>query len=291
MLAPARIGLPEGMITDAAEATKCLLEVSNRANMLAPIAQVPSIPENYRLSLVVIHFFTDGDWLTGDGRPHTQAKKYDKLSNGTWYQTENGKLALHKGALRQLAAAAGLSISTENLSKEANYWVIRAKATIKDLDGGKRFMTATKELDLRPGSTTIETWERQAEESAKRGGYQNKGAGRRVQQSREAGYRMAESKAVNAVIRDILSVQTAYTKTDARKPFVYPKLTWVATTDEAKKMQAAAELGIVEQIYNSQPKKEQRVIIDAEAELVEGEIPVGVKDEDGDYEDWEGQTT
>jgi len=237
-LAPGALGLPEGLVDDVRAVAESLDHLDRLGvNLLAPVTRIDFIPPGYRLAFRAVMFpcedYPDGEgWVRIGGR----------LTNGTWYESEGGGLALHKPALRQLASAAGLSWETWDTSTDTNRWTIKAVARHRTMDGQWRQVSAMKDLDLRDDGPVVPTWEADAKR-------QGKSAGTRVLKAREHGGRMAEAKAVNAVIRDTLGLRTSYPLVLAQRPFVFPMLVWAPVTSEALQLQAAVELGVVSQLY------------------------------------------
>lgn len=232
-LAPGALGLPEGLI-DRAEDVADALEHLHRlqVNLLAPLTRIDFIPPGYRLAFRAVVFPTDGQWVDAAG----------VKTNGTWYTTEGGGYALHKAALRQLAAAAGLSWETFDVSRELNRWIVKAVGRLRTMDGQWRQVSAMKDLDLRDDGPVLPTWRAEAVKG-------KRDAEKRILKAREFGGRMAESKAVNALIRDALGLRASYPENLARRAFVFPLLIFCPDTPEARQLQAAVELGVVGQLY------------------------------------------
>jgi hypothetical protein len=231
-IAPKTLGLPTGLIADVAEVGEAIEHLHRLGvNVLAPVTRIQYLPPGFRLAFRAVLFPFDGEWSTVGG----------VKTNGTWYSTDGG-FALLKASLRQLAAAAGLSWDTVDTSRDRNRWTIKATGRIRTMDGAWRELSATKDWDLRDDGPIVPTW---AAEAGRKGG----DAEKRVLKAREHGGRMAESKAVNAMIRDALGLRSSYSADLARRPFVFPLLVYVPETAEARQLQAAVELGVVGQLY------------------------------------------
>jgi len=223
---PSNYGLPVAPVTDVALVQDALATALSRGcNLLAPLTQLQSLPPDHEIALVVVAFPVDGQWRN--------------KSNGTWYEVDGGKVALHRGALDKLASAAGLSSVPAHCNVELvekNYW--RAKYTVrgKGFDGVERQITKSVEFDVRDGS---------AEQSK---------AGRGLRTVRAFGARHAESKAANRAIRSFLGLNGSYTKDEAARPFVFPKLRWVPDMSDPmiKRMVAAKQLGVIDQLFGAQ---------------------------------------
>jgi hypothetical protein len=148
--------------------------------------------------------------------------------HGDVYLLKNiGKYALTKVGLMRLEAIAGITGWTTNVEhnripNEKGQLVpdpLHVKATayaeIEDIDGTKRGKPQTFELDLNDGSP-------QAEKMVKtRDGQRDY---RELTQARINIVRLAESKAMNAVRRDLLNLQATFTQAELRKPFVIMRL-------------------------------------------------------------------
>lgn len=261
---PASLGLPEGLTDSVKAVTDALTTLENLGiNLLAPLTRIEFIPPGYRLGFRAVLFpFGDPSTCGQDGSPWRNVG--GKRTNGTWYEAEDGAFALHKSPLRQLAAAAGLSWITEDQSPGPAHWKIRAVGRIRNFDGAWRTVSAMKDLDLSDTGPIVGAWAAEAQRKG-RGG-----ADVRILKAREVGGRMAESKAVNALIRDALGLRTAYPPNMARRPFVFPFLVWVPETAEARQLQAAVEYGVIDQVYGPASRgkvyAEAGTVIDGQAE-------------------------
>jgi len=258
-IVPTALGLPEGLIDDPAVIRDSISHLMNQGvNLLAPLARIQFIPPNYQAAFRSVLFPLEGQWI----------RKGGKQSNGLWYEVDRGQLALLKVSLRQLAAAANISWTTEDLSKQTNRWVVKATAYMRTMDGSSRSLTNTKDLDLRDDGSLVQSWQAQAKKKGRN-------ADARILKAREFGNRMAESKAINAVIRDMLGIKATYSPEEAARPFVFPYLVYIPESADAKRMQAAQALGIVDQIYG--PTSQGRVladpssIVDVESEEIEAD--------------------
>lgn len=228
-LDPGRAGLPALPVTDVAMVADALEHAQQAGlNVLAPLTKLQIIPPNYQVSIRVV-IFPLGGWRSGT------------YSNGVWYKTDGGGLALHKPALRQLAAAAaaGMSWDTERTDDQTNpnRWEYKAIGRVRNMDGQWRTVTASKEVDLRDESPMVQDMIASAKKRRRDPWVQ-------IQKARTAGGRMAEAKAINALIRSALGIQGSYTREQAARPFVFPLLIYIPpNTREVRLLQAAVELG------------------------------------------------
>jgi len=219
---PTTLGLPARPVTDLALVQDALSHVQHQANVLAPMTTLDYLPPDHVVGFRVVLFDADGQW---DGK-----------SNGTWYRVDGGKLALHRSALDKLAQAAGISTVDSKIEVIGPYqWKCTHTVQLKGFDGQTRRIVRSKVLDLADGSP----------EAGK--------AGRGLANARAHGPQLCESKAANRAIRAALGLKGAYTPQEARRPFVFPVLTWVPDQDdpEIRRMVAAKELGLVDQLFGS----------------------------------------
>jgi hypothetical protein len=224
---PSELGLPEEPTADPHRVGAALLEAAQRGcNVLAPTTLIDFVPPDHMLSIRVVQFPVEG--MQG------------ATSNGTWYKTDGGKYALHRSALDMLAAAAGIStVSSIVSSPERFYWRATNTIRMKTFEGTWRTIVASREVDLRDGSA-----------DAKKLLDGNNGA-KALQNARIHGPQVCETKARNRAIRAAIGIKGAYSPDEAERPFVFPALTWKpdVSDPEVKRMVAATELGIVEQVY------------------------------------------
>lgn len=114
-----------------------------------------------------------------------------------------GEVALTAIGLQKIANCAGISLITRRTDPRTllQYWEFQAVASWTGLDGAKQIRTATKEWDLRDGAEQIK-------------GFTPK----QISEARKHGARNAETRAINAVIRQ-LGVKQKYTVQELQKPF------------------------------------------------------------------------
>lgn len=232
-IAPEDLGLPSGKVYEPDLATDALEHARKAgATVLTALVAFDHIPTHYAVVMRTVAFEADSGW---EGK-----------SNGSYYKVDGGGLALHKAPLRMLAAAAGAEITTERMDgrETPNRWEFRATVSVKTMDGALRRIQATKEIDLRDGSGTVEEWRRTARAA-------NRGADVRIFKAREHGLRVAEAKAVNAAIRSALGLPVSMTQEQASKPYVFPVLVYSPPTGNPAidAMVAAMEMGIVDQVF------------------------------------------
>lgn len=172
-------------------------------NVLLPTTRIDYIPDGHSVSLRI---------LTLDPTPPDEN---GKGGGGDVYLPESGdrtKLAPTGRALARLSAAAGINwdpIRSRRVddASEPHYCHYLAVGWVQDFDGSWRCISADKEVDLREGSTTIQSWKP-----------------KRLAIAREHILRLTQTKARNAAIRQALAMKQAYTPEELKRPFIVPKL-------------------------------------------------------------------
>lgn len=136
---------------------------------------------------------------------------------------KDGEVALTKVALNRIARAAGISWDPVRSGRlddgsDPHYVHFRSVGYIRDLDGSRRTLVGEKEIDLRDGNPTIFTDDPQRMNTKARG-FTKAWSGARLEGAREHILAMAESKAMNRVVRS-LGVKQKYLRAEiAAKPF------------------------------------------------------------------------
>lgn len=236
-LSPEAIGLPAAPLTDPHDVQEVLEHLGKIANLLGPVMALTEIPPDYALVFRVVAF--DPEIRGGES------------SNGVWYKQQRG-LALHKPALRQLVAAAGIADVPEQSGRLDDGRVpyiatVRVVISVPRLDGSRLPVGATKTVDLRDGSPeyrNITKGAKNEEEAAKLAG-----------EARRFIERLAESKAKNAAIRDALAIRQVYTYDEARRPFVFPHLVYVPPdTAEVRAIRTLHALNAPASVYGAAMK-------------------------------------
>jgi len=196
------------------------LEDWNRAgaHVLCPMVDFSTLPPGHALVATGVKL---------DPNPETG----DVYAGTPWLS--GGRIALSKVGLRKLADCAGMSITTDSESPYPNYWKVKATAKRTGLDGAQELRESTFEWDLRDGSA------RAAPMTPKQ-----------LTQARLHGLRHCETRAINAVIRELGVLQT-YRPEALSKPFVVVRLMYQPDmTDPATRHLAdAAHFGAVGQLY------------------------------------------
>ena len=225
---PATLGLPPDPITDINEARNALTHAANKhCNLLAPLTKLNYLPESYQMVIRTVF-----------APPLKQGNRKKGDSNGYWWVTENGKPALTRASLDQLAQAAGITDVDSRIDCPEPYlWICTHTIAMRDLDGRERRVTRSKEVDLRDGAPLT----------------QGK-SDRNVKRAREHGAQVCQSKAANRCIRAALGVKGSYEWDESEKPFVFPVLQFVPNMADPMiaRMVAAKELGVIDNLFGAQ---------------------------------------
>lgn len=114
-----------------------------------------------------------------------------------------GEVALTTMGLQKIASCAGISLDTQRTDPRTIplYWEFKAMASWTGFDGATQRRAATKEWDLRNGSEQLKGF-----------------TANQISEARKHGSRNAETRAINAVIRQ-LGIKQKYTVDELRKPF------------------------------------------------------------------------
>lgn len=240
---PGSIGLPERALNELALVTDALQRAEKSgAHLLIGMTNIDFLPEDYRVSFRVVCFDTT---FTPDQK--------EKRSNGTFYVVEGGGYALHRSALDRLAAAAGLTWVKDGCHRVDDgevkfFWKWRMTGKYRDFDGDTREIAREKELDLTDDSPLLYKW---VEGEGNRKGEIRRISEKQIRGMREHGAALCESKAANRVIRASLGLKGSYTKEDAARPFVLPKLVYNPDMNDPmiRTMRAASEFGMVDALF------------------------------------------
>lgn len=220
--------LPSGPVRSPAEGTQALTRaVDAGAILLAPRTAIGEIPVGYELLVRAVRF------PTGGGK-----EANGKWSNGVWYTTDGGGLALHRSSLDQLAQLAGISSVPDacRVVEMTRYcWKATHTVRVRDLNGTWRTAVGNRIVDARGPNADL---------SIPQGD-------KLLRTLREHGPAQAESKARNRAIRAALGIRGSYTPEEANRPFVCPVLQWKPDMSDpiVRQMVAASELGITDRVY------------------------------------------
>ena len=240
-------GLPSRPVTEAALISQAFALAKDRGcNLIGAETTISYVPPGYSVVFRLVRF--------------------DPTAPKTWYKTDDG-FALSFVALSQLAALAAVTWEQSDpmpVPRGSRYlWRHKAAGSMRMLDGTRRTVVAAAELDLR-GETKDETGCTPGQ----------------LIKKRQKGAAHCESSAKARVIRQLLGIRT-YSQEEQNRPFVVVTLAWIPPVGNAEvdKMIAAAELGIVSQVYGRPAQRAlpapTEVFDDIEGEEVEPEpVPV-----------------
>lgn len=269
-LDPDGLGLPTRPVADAETIHGALMHASGvGCNLLCAPTAIQYLPPHYQAAIRVVRF-----------PPPRLSQDPQGRSDGTWYLTDSGRAALHKSAIDALASAAGITDVHEACSVEVvdrHYWRATWVVRCRSLDGAWLYRRASREVDLREDSDTVQDMRATA---AKRG----RTADDQIRKARVNGAANAESKARNRAIRAALGLKAGYTAEEAARPFVFPVLLYLPPVDpEISRMQAAAELGIAAEVYGagrSRRSTQPRIAAPLDPEAIVDVDPQAYPDDD-----------
>jgi hypothetical protein len=232
-LAKREPALPEKPLATVAELGSALERLAETANVVSPIARVDTLPPMTQVSLRVVK--VDPDLGANGQGPDVY---FDRRFCATDRDGNPLEVALGKGALLKLAAAAGLqkvASRREDDGRDPNFcrWLVEIEGL--DYDGTIRHVVSTKEVDLRDGSpdTTKPEWlcSEHGEAECRCGRSKFRKTGRLVplEDSALADKRrhiaaLAETKAYLRAVREFFSIGHKIKVEKLARPFVVPKL-------------------------------------------------------------------
>ena len=271
-------------------------ELQGRVHMLSPMAAVARIAPSHVINPMVVVIDPSVDAESGRGAEvYFQASIHKKAEVGERKRGERAtyqplEVSLNKNGLLKILSAAGVNVyPTERLDggTERNLWIMRTQGDVLDFDGRyRRLPPGTASVDLRDGSADIGEWT--PEEWAVRVADANKRKAvtpkddqwkvkpepingwthERVIGARRFGLRLAETKSLNALARN-LGVRQVYTIAELQKPFVIFRASYVPdlTNPRVAEMMAAANLGARQTLY---PGMSHEVPVDHAASVTHG---------------------
>lgn len=223
------------------------------ANLLMPSTHIAGLSEFH--SPVVEKVLLSSNKDDGDVYPHSGEEDGDKA-----------KFRLTKQALMKLSVCAGIIWSptetkrTDNRA-DRNYVSFAAVGGIKKADGQPVFFKAEYDLDFEVIEEQLrESYEQKAKKYKKDATAKEKSeyvdfcVKRDLLQKRQHKLKLAESGAMNRVVREILGLKNAYTKAELAKPFVMVRIVFRPDYNdkEVKKQLIAAHIQSMTGIYGRQ---------------------------------------
>lgn len=231
-------------LTSATEINERLAALESQVNLVAPAMFVGELPEGFQIVSSVVRVDTrtnEKGYIEGD----------DLIYMG-------GKYMLSGTALKRVQSASGVSWSRAESGRTddrtiVNYWEYVAVGYVTDLDGTRRRITGTYELDMREGSGQYDeiveqAKQREAKERKKNANYQGDGGAAAIRAKRRFGAALAETGAKNRALCDMGFKRTQRLE-DWKKPIVAVRLMFTGRTDdpelrrEFSKMLAAQAIG------------------------------------------------
>lgn len=183
-------------ITTAEQFSNAVAEWQGKCHVLTPFASVGSIAPMHAVWVSVVQINPD----------KASGEVYYSDSNAKLPWLKDGEVALAKNGLRKIAEGLGVDIKLHHLSVgvKPHYWLVRAVATYKSLDGSIVTREASMEWDLRDGSDRLKGF-----------------TANQITEARKHGLRNCETRAINAAIRECgCGVKQAYKREELAKPFV-----------------------------------------------------------------------
>lgn len=181
------------------------------------------------------------------------------------------EVSLNANGLKRILAASGVRVRPSRRLDDGSqpyYWVVSTDGTVRDFSGMERTLpSGTVEVDFRDGSAQIgewtpEEWAALVVDADKKKAAMPEGerwkvkpningwTADRVMRARQHGYRMAETKSLNALIRN-LGLKQKYTIEELKKPFMVVQSIFVPPVDDpdVRRMVVAHALGATQQLY------------------------------------------
>jgi hypothetical protein len=225
-------------------------DLREKVNFLSPVAQIDSLPAMHKISYRAVVL---------DDDPNGPDVYKDSLFCG------QGEVAPTKIGLRKLWKAAGGGLVESGRVDDRldpMYCEWSWVGALREIDGMVQRYGGTKTVDLRPGSAQIKG----------KSDKQVNGMAKVIE-------RLAESKAMNAGIRDALALPQKMTRAQIKKGFVIPVLVQDLPMEdpEVRRMLAASLIGQATGIYGA-----PETTIDVTPALREADVPEGVDPETGE---------
>lgn len=187
---------PTPIITTPAEYTAAMQRWAGRFHVMAPFVNITGLAVDH--GILAVQALIDADT-----RKEGANEVYDGLP---FLDKEKGEVALAKRGLRKIAECAGISVTTDRTDPRTipHYWEVKARAVYKGVDGAPVQREASAEWDLRDGSPRLKGF-----------------TARQIEEARKHGLRNAETRAINAAIRECgCGLKQKYTKAELAKPFL-----------------------------------------------------------------------
>lgn len=200
-------------ITTPTQFEAAIAKWTGNYNLLTPFTQITGLAPQHGIIASVVKI-----------NPDPSKGGAGEVYNGLPFLNA-GEVALAKIGLRKIAEGAGISITTVRTDPRtiANLWEFKAIASYRGIDGTVVTREATAEWDLRDGSPRLKGWTKN-----------------QVEEGRKNGLRNAETRAINAAIREF-GIKQKYTPAELAKPFLVLRVAWQPDPSNPDQMRMVAE--------------------------------------------------
>ncbi|MDP3717134.1 MAG: hypothetical protein Q8T13_05110 [Acidobacteriota bacterium] len=201
------------VITRPDDFTAAIQKWTGNYNLLSPFTQITGMAPQHGIIASVVKINAN----PAKGGP---GEVYDGLPF-----LGQGEVALAKIGLRKIAEGAGISITTQRTDPRTIpfLWEFKAIATYRGIDGTVVTREATAEWDLREGSPRLNGWKPA-----------------QIVEGRKNGLRNAETRAINAAIREF-GIKQKYSQQELAKPFLVLRVAWQPNPNDPEQMRMVAE--------------------------------------------------
>lgn len=238
-----KAGSRTDIITTPTQFELALAKWTGHYNLLSPFTQITGLAPQHGIIASVVKVNPD----PSKGGP---GEVYDGL-----LFLGAGEVAIAKIGLRKIAEGAGISLTTLRTDPRTIQflWEFKAIATYRGIDGTVVTREATAEWDLRDGSPRLKGW-----------------TANQVSEGRKNGLRNAETRAINAAIREF-GIKQKYHRDELKKPFLVLRVAWQPNPNDPNQMRMVAENAMrgTSTLYGGAPA------LPAHGEVVEGDVVDG----------------
>jgi hypothetical protein len=212
-------------LTNVEAINQKLAELESKVILLSPALYVGELPEGFQLVSSVIRIDlskNEKGYVESDDVVHMGGKKF--MLSGTAMKRVQRGAAVTWGN--------GECGRTDDRST-MNVWEYTAVGYVTDIDGSRRRITGTYEVDLRDGSAQYEEIVEQAKERQAKPNYKGEvdGGKAAVRAKRRFGMQLAETGAKNRALCD-MGFKRSYTLEELKKPIVAVRLMFTGKTDD-----------------------------------------------------------
>lgn len=200
-------------ITTPTQFEAAMAKWTGHYNLLSPFTQITGLAPQHGIIASIVKINPDAS----KGGP-------GEVYNGLPFLSA-GEVAIAKIGLRKIAEGAGISLESFRTDPRTipYLWEFKAVATYRGIDGTQIRKEATAEWDLRDGAPRLKGW-----------------TANQVSEGRKNGLRNAETRAINAVIRE-LGIKQKYTAAELAKPFLVLRVAWQPDPTNPDQMRMVAE--------------------------------------------------